>query len=574
MAGIPNVLSNSRELLRKYSDPIIESLKKSDAPQQILEGIKGASNVVQKGFDRLENRLYQSRFGTQMYGPKLDKDQRQYAQELRKDALDEIRFADNPLKEAGKKLKENFPAERVMADTLGNTVLTKQAQLNFNKYTNPHRMAGDVGVQASQATGLESNLSKAAVAAGVPLLYATLSGQIGSPLDGFRPKGYKAVAPVSKDEDPTGRTPRNILEEGALRTFGFQRSQMLPYKEFIKERPDVMPSTIADYRRYVNLKPQAGNRIDIDRDKKTFTAFGGLVKGTARGLNDPEIRVKGMPITASSVLGIGAGLGTIAAAKKYLDPQGLGISNMKPVMASDITPDTSQGSGLKTHEEIASRFTSRGQVQPQGPLQNIPENRREQGVERVGGYIPRVGTKGQVEVSGEARYYAPRPDEDTPVRVPNIKTQEVLKDLRQERDAIDRGLEFVKQEGDQLNIPKLSGLGDSRSDGQRLQDERVRVQKEIDDVVNKTKQYGKPKLDKDNNPIPGTAKLGKAGQAFQDAFARRPDLKEPAILLGGTVAALGTAAVAKKLFQKAQEKRIKKEDPVQYEKYKRGDYTR
>ena len=48
MAGIPNVLSNSRELLRKYSDPIIESLKKSDAPQQILEGIKGASNVIQE----------------------------------------------------------------------------------------------------------------------------------------------------------------------------------------------------------------------------------------------------------------------------------------------------------------------------------------------------------------------------------------------------------------------------------------------------------------------------------------------------------------------------------------------
>ena len=574
MAGIPNVLSNSRELLRKYSDPIIESLKKSDAPQQILEGIKGASNVVQKGFDRLENRLYQSRFGTQMYGPKLDKDQRQYAQEQRKQAIDDIRFSDTPLKEAGKKLKENFPAERIIADPIGNTVLTKQAQLNFNKYTNPHRMAGDVGVQASQATGLESNLSKAAVAAGVPLLYATLSGQIGSPLDGFRPKGYKAVAPVSKDEDPTGRTPRNILEEGALRTFGFQRSQMLPYKEFIKERPDVMPSTIADYRRYVNLKPQAGNRIDIDRDKQTFTAFGGLVKGTARGLNDPEIRVKGMPITASSVIGIGAGLGTIAAAKKYLDPQGLGISNMKPAMASDITPDTSQGSGLKTHEEIASRFTSKGQVPQQGPLQNIPENRRERGVERVAGYVPRVGTQGMVEDSGEPKYYAPRPDENTLIRKPNVKLQDKLRDLRSQRSGIDIAIEDINKKGDQLNIPGLSGLGDSRSPGQLKDDARVRVQKEIDDIVDKSKKYGKPQFDKDLNPIPGTAKLGKAGQAFQDAFARRPDLKEPAILLGGTVAALGTAAVAKKLFQKAQEKRIKKEDPVQYEKYKRGDYTR
>ena len=50
--------------------------------------------------------------------------------------------------------------------------------------------------------------------------------------------------------------------------------------------------------------------------------------------------------------------------------------------------------------------------------------------------------------------------------------------------------------------------------------------------------------------------------------------KEPALLLGGTLAAVGTAAVAKKLFQKAEQERIKKEDPLQYKKYKRGDYTK
>ena len=50
---------------------------------------------------------------------------------------------------------------------------------------------------------------------------------------------------------------------------------MLPFKDFIKERPDVMPSTIKDYRRYMNRKPEAGKRIDIDPEKQTFTAFGG-----------------------------------------------------------------------------------------------------------------------------------------------------------------------------------------------------------------------------------------------------------------------------------------------------------
>jgi len=573
MAGIPNPLSNSLEFARQWTDRVIKYLPK-DTPGQVQQGIKNFGEFAQKVGDRLEGRLFQSDFGTQMYGPRLRPDQKQYRQEERKQAFDDIRFADNPLKEAGKKLKENFDPVKIASDVTGNVALTKQAQLTANRFTNAYRIASDAGVKASQAVGVDSNLSKAAIAAGVPLLYMSLSGQMGSPLDGFRPKGQKAVAPVSKDEDPSGATPRNILEEGALRTFAFQRGQMLPFKEFIKERPDVMPSTIAEYRRYVNLKPQAGNRIDIDRDKKTFTAFGGLIKGTARGLNDPEIRIKGAPITASSVLGIGAGLGTIAAAKKYLDPSGLGISNMKPAMASDITPDTSQGSGLKTHEEIASRFTSRGQVPQQGPLQNIPENRRERGVERVVGYVPRVGKDGMIEDSGEPKYYAPRPNEDTLIRKPNVKLQDKLRDLRAERSGVDISLEEINRKGDQLNIPGLSGLGDSRSPGQLADDERVRVQKEIDDIVDKSKKYGKPKLDKDLNPIPGTAKLGKAGQAFQDAFARRPDLKEPAILLGGTVAALGTAAVAKKLFQKAQEKRIKKEDPVQYEKYKRGDYTR
>ena len=56
-------------------------------------------------------------------------------------------------------------------------------------------------------------------------------------------------------------------------------------------------------------------------------------------------------------------------------------------------------------------------------------------------------------------------------------------------------------------------------------------------------------------------------------FARNPGLKEPALIVGGLAAAVGTAAVAKKLFQKAEQEIIKKEDPLQYKKYKRGDYT-
>ena len=58
-----------------------------------------------------------------------------------------------------------------------------------------------------------------------------------------------------------------------------------------------------------------------------------------------------------------------------------------------------------------------------------------------------------------------------------------------------------------------------------------------------------------------------------NSFKKLGKYKEPALVVGGLAAAVGTAAVAKKLFQKAEQERIKKEDPLQYKKYKRGDYT-
>ena len=350
MRSVPNIFSNSLKFAREYGSTVFDAAKKSGVSNKVVNSIKkGAEQAGKFGNDVYQNiktGTYTTRFGNQSFS------------------------GGTPFSSAA----------GTVSDVIGKTILSDKFRQQYVwPYTNAFRVVSKAGVAASKLTGLENPVAAGVVAAGVPILFHTLTETSGPITQGLRPKGYKAVAPVSKEEDPTGAKSRNIAEETALRFIGGQKSQPLAYKDFIKERPDVMPSTISDYRRYMNRKPEAGKRIDIDPEKQTFTAFGGFVRGTARGLNDPEIRVKGMPITASSVLGIGAGLGTIAAAKKYLDPQGLGISNMKPVMASDITPDTSQGSGLKTHEEIASRFTSKGQVQPQGPLQNIPENRREQG---------------------------------------------------------------------------------------------------------------------------------------------------------------------------------------------------
>ena len=561
--SVPNYFTNSLEFLKKYGTQVVDAYKKSNvgenfvkAAKETVEQAKGYGADVLKYVDR---GVHNSRFGTAGYGS--------YRTGIG-DIGDFIRNAkNNPSKAA--------------ADFVGSTVFSDKARQQAWFYTNPFRMVSKAAVKASEQIGLESPTAKAAVAVGIPMFIHTMTETSGPITQGLRPKGYKAVAPVSKEEDPTGATPRNIGEEFALRFVGGQKSQPLAYKDFIKERPDVMPSTIKDYRRYMNRKPEAGKRIDIDPEKQTFTAFGGLVKGTARGLNDPEIRVKGIPVSASSVLGAAAGYGTILAGKKFLDPKGLGIELEKPIYASDITPNTTGGVGMKTHAEVKEERFRKGYdkktgkstyyPQPQGPLQNMPANRKEQGVEKIVGYTVDMGTAGRRNPDGTPRYYGPRAGEESSPRVPNVKTQERLDYLRDELKNINTEMTAgTVGFQDQLKIP---GLNDSRSAYQRLSDTKSALEAEIKETVNKARNYGKPLLDKDGNPIPGTAKLNIAGQKFQEFFAERPGLKEPAIIAGGLLAAAGTAAVAKKLFKKAEQERIKKEDPLQYKKYKRGDYT-
>ena len=98
-----------------------------------------------------------------------------------------------------------------------------------------------------------------------------------------------------------------------------QHGDLMPYSDFVKERPDVMPSTLANYRRYKSKKPAAGERLDIDTERGAFTALGGAVRGTSRGLHDPEIRIKGIPVSANATLGIAAGLGTVRAGADLLN---------------------------------------------------------------------------------------------------------------------------------------------------------------------------------------------------------------------------------------------------------------
>lgn len=200
-------------------------------------------------------------------------------------------------------------------------VLTNATRQQIWKYTNLHRVVNDTSQRVSSKLGLESTLGGAVVAAAVPIGISMLSGQSGSLLSGLRPAGYKAVAPVSKEKDPSGRTSQSPLLEASLRYGLGQRSQLLPYSEFKEERPDVLPSTYVNYKRYQNMRPEAGQWIRVDPAGRSFSTIGGIVRGTATGLNDPELRVKGVPVTASAVLGTAAGLGTTRGLAALLNPE-------------------------------------------------------------------------------------------------------------------------------------------------------------------------------------------------------------------------------------------------------------
>jgi len=417
--SVPNFLSNSQQFLRKFGDRIIEASKDVQAPKKFIDDI---SKVFSANLKQAPWGAYTSDIGKTSTTPQGT-----------------TRNYETPIADASKTARD--------VGRVGTEFIAGETQRKYGYGFNAYKFQSQVGQKVASrledmgnATGL-SPAAAATIAFGVPALYNTLTEKQGPITQGLRPKGYKAVAPVSKEEDPTGKTPRNLVEEAGTRFFAGQTSQMLPFKEFIKERPDIMPSTIKDYRRYVNRKPEAGKRIEIDPEKQTFTAFGGAIKGTARGLNDPEIRLKGVPFTASATLGTAAGIATVAAGVKKLNPY----------------------------------------------MQEIYKQEKAVNVEKL-----------------------------------------KLDDYKKGYGA-DSGMTKIAE-------GKL---------------------KSAEDMLENMKQV---RYDYDLSP---------AAQKFQ----KLGSLKEPAILLGGTLAAVGTAAVAKKLFQKAEQERIKKEDPLQYKKYKRGDYT-
>lgn len=122
------------------------------------------------------------------------------------------------------------------------------------------------------------------MAATLPAVLATSFG-VGNVM---REEGYKAVLP--SDADP--RQAENGIAEAGARYFLGRTGGLLPYNEFVKERPDVSKEEYNKYKSYLFDKGLDLNPLDGDVN------VGGVVKGTVDGIHGPEVSFMGKSIPA------------------------------------------------------------------------------------------------------------------------------------------------------------------------------------------------------------------------------------------------------------------------------------
>jgi hypothetical protein len=478
---------------------------------------------------------------------------------------------------------------KVVATAVGD-VLTNKSLGSVWKYTNVPRMAGEIGKSVSQAAGLDP-LTGSVLTAAVPVGLMALSGVRGPISQGLRPAGYKAVAPKSKEEDPTGRTPQSVPLEFALRYGLGQRSQILPYQEFKKERPDVAPSTYVQYRRYEQAKPQPGNLVGIDPEGQSFTTVGGLIRGSAKGLNDPELRVKGFPITLSGALGTAAGIGTAVSAYHALPKE---MREARLMQSTSFTPEV-KAERARIEAQLAPIQSKH--VQLQQIVQRVQGEMQAKGVKPLDKYGPSPDDQAALRVHREAisnraelnkitdnlntyTYALGRATGKIP-EPPQPQTEEGQA-LRQSLTAETKARVKAGLNPDDISYtPSDENISYLQS---RVQYFTGQKQSLLENVKSRLEALNLPEeaLSLQDRLTRAKFKAGELGSKVQELQTEARSTYRPVnvatpstatvagLALAGTAAALGTAYVTKKLLQKSAERRLKKENPVEYLKHKHG----
>jgi hypothetical protein len=485
-------------------------------------------------------------------------------------------------------------------------VLTNKTLGSVWKYTNVPRMAGELGKTISQKAGVDP-VTGAVLTAAAPVALMSLSGVRGPLSQGLRPAGYKAVAPKSKEEDPTGKTPQSIPLEIGLRYGLGQRSQLLSYQDFKEERPDVAPSTYSQYRRYQQAKPKPGQLVAIDPEGQSFTTIGGLLRGTAKGLNDPEIRVKGFPVTASGLLGTVAGLGTATAAYKAL-PQD--VKEARIMKGVDYSPGTvaeraaletklepiekrllqtkqivnrvegeMKSKGVRTLEQYgpdpsdqASLLVHRQALQTRTQLRKIDNAlpKYEYALGRAKGEIPKIMDDPGVEAMMAA------PAEQGGMGVKRTKTERHAAESykRQVVHKLEPPISF-SDSTENINYleGKIAGLKQRRESLISGAKEKLNLLNIPEEHMVLQERLSRAKRKTGELSTAASELQGELRSTYRPTSITAPSTATIAgLAVAGTAAAIGTAYAAKKLFQRAAERRVKKEDPIEYLKHKHGSF--
>jgi len=478
---------------------------------------------------------------------------------------------------------------KVAATAVGD-ILTNKSLSSVWKYTNVPRMAGELGKTVAQKAGLDP-LTGAVLTAAVPVGLMALSGVRGPISQGLRPPGYKAVAPKSKEEDPTGRTPQSVPLELALRYGLGQRSQILPYQEFKKERPDVSPSTYVQYRRYEQAKPQPGNLVAIDPEGQSFTTVGGLLRGSAKGLNDPELRIKGFPVTLSGLAGTAAGLGTAVAAYRALPQE---VREARTMQSTSFDPEV-KAERTKIETQLAPLESKHAQVKQ--VIQRLQRKMQAGGIRPLDKYGPSPDDQAALRVHREAisnraelnkitdnlntyTYALGRATGKIP-EPPQPQTEEGQA-LRQSLTAETKARVEAKLNPDDISYtPSDKNISYLRGRVQHFTDKKQGL---LENVKGRLEALNIPEQALNLQDRLTRAKF-KAGALNTQAQELQTELRSTyrpvtvttpstatvaGLAVAGTAAALGTAYVTKKLLQKSAERRIKRENPVEYLKHKHG----
>ena len=477
------------------------------------------------------------------------------------------------------KLPPKEKAERLVA-----TVATGEAAKNVYKHTNlPIKEQDFIGGLTARA-GINpygDPLAAAVITKGAPFLAGYLAGRVGHPADSFRPKGEKAVYPKSKEEDPTGREVGNPLAEAIGRTVFFQRGQLLPYGEFKKERPDVLPSTYRDYMRYQYAKPEAGSLVTIDPKGASFTALGGAVRGSARGLNDPELRVRGFKTTAGEAAGIAAGYQAMRATTRFLGKQGTGAADYDD---SSFTPNvqikpeylqtTATGQSIKNipvNPEIQQQIRDTREqnlIQFKKDVEDIYK-------QEIGG-SPRTLSEAQKTAGDRLQSIRMRRDESVIPGNRNFPATRILMDPGDDETPPTYASRMTKSskeiKGDKIVDSGPKPYNEFRVGIEKEKDPAKRAM--LQDAIQQGSTEAQRRASIAAEEIKKNTTTGQRIEAFLSKSGVDGRVLRPYIGAAvGTAAALGAAYAVRKTTQALNERRAKKQDPVEYLKYKHGSFA-